>query len=61
MQDEHNEEDGSATADDAIPIDAIWLTDAYELALDLLNEHHELLPKFDKECSEVLEKSRKKS
>jgi hypothetical protein len=55
MQDEDNEQ---ARAEDAIPKDAIWLTDAYEFVVALVNERPELLSKFDEDWAEVLRKSR---
>jgi hypothetical protein len=47
-------------ADDAIPKDAIRLTDAYERVVDLICDHPELLPKFDEDSAEALRKSREK-
>jgi hypothetical protein len=46
------------TARDAIPRDAVWLTDAYKFIVDLLGENPELLPEFDEHQSEALRKSR---
>src|ERR1700737_3918303 len=45
-------------AKDAIPKEAISLTDAYGCVVSLVSDHPELLPKFDEEWSEVLRKSR---
>ena len=45
-------------AGDAIPLNAISLTDAYNCVVILVCDHHELLPKFDEDWSEALQKSR---
>jgi hypothetical protein len=49
---------GVPRADDAIPKDAISLTDAYNCVVNLVCDHHELLPKFDEDWSEALRKSK---
>ena len=51
-------DDDIPRADDAIPKDAIRLTDAYECVVTLVSNHPELLPKFDEDRSEALRKSR---
>ena len=50
--------DNISWADDAIPLNAISLTDAYHSIVILVCGHHELLPKFDEDWSEALQKSR---
>ncbi len=45
-------------ADDAIPLNAISLTDAYDYVVSLISDHPELLPKFNEHWSETLRKSR---
>jgi hypothetical protein len=45
-------------AEDAIPKEAISLTDAFGCIVSLVSDHPELLPKFDEEWSEALRKSR---
>jgi hypothetical protein len=51
-------DDDVPRADDAIPTDAISLTDAYERLVGIICDHPELLPKFDADWSEALRKSR---
>jgi hypothetical protein len=51
-------DDDVPRADDAIPTDAISLTDAYERLVGIICDHPELLPKFDEDWSEALRKSR---
>jgi hypothetical protein len=51
-------DDDIPQADDAIPKDAISLTDAYDCVVSLISNHPELLPKFDEDWSEALRKSR---
>ena len=51
-------DDDIPRADDAIPKQAISLTDAYDRVVSLVSNHPELLPKFDKDWSEALRKSR---
>jgi len=51
-------DDGPPQADDAIRKDAIRLTDAYECVVSLVRNHPELLPKFDEDWSEALQRSR---
>ncbi len=53
-----DQDDELTRAKDAIPKDAIWLTDAYELVVDLVSEHPERLPRFDEDWCEALRKSR---
>jgi hypothetical protein len=47
-------------AEDAIPKDAIWLTDAYECLVALLLDQPQRQPRFNEYWSEVLEKSRQR-
>jgi hypothetical protein len=51
-------DDDITRADDAIPTNAIRLTDAYNCVVNLVSNHAELLPKFDEDWSEALRKSR---
>jgi hypothetical protein len=45
-------------SEDAIPKDAISLTDAFGYIVSFIGDHPELLPTFDQQWSEALEKSR---
>jgi hypothetical protein len=45
-------------ARDAIPRNAILLTDAYEQLVELIIDHPERLPEFDETWSEALKESR---
>ena len=51
-------DDDLPRAEDAIPKDGILLTDAYERIVNLIDDHHELLPAFDKDSTEALQKSK---
>jgi hypothetical protein len=51
-------DDDIPQARDAIPKEAIWLTDAYEWVASLASNHPENLPKFDGDWSEALRKSK---
>jgi hypothetical protein len=44
-------------ADDAIPKDAIRLTDAYECVLEAVFDHPEILPEFNEHWLDLLRKS----
>jgi hypothetical protein len=53
-----NTDDDIPRAEDAIPKNAISLTDAYDCVVSLVSNHPELLPKFDEEWSDALLRSR---
>jgi hypothetical protein len=58
MRDMIDTDDEIPWADDAILLNAISLTDAYDCVVSLVSNHPELLPKFDEDWSEALRKSR---